>query len=88
MPWAAALAQCLHVLEQTTADIPRTPKSAPWKVAVANYLKQRTQENNGWLAEQLRMAGPVAVSHYVASPRRQRGPGQKFLRYLTAKIKP
>ncbi len=87
MPWAAVLAQCLHVLEPTTADIARPPKSAPWQVAAADYRKQRSQTSNGWQAEQLRMGDAVAVSHYVASLRRQRGPGQKFLHHLTTKVK-
>ena len=85
--WASQLTNCLHVLGKTTAAAKSERKSAPWKVATAAFLKQHTQANNGWLATQLHMGGPVAVSHYVGTLQRQPAhPGNVFLDRLTARI--
>ena len=85
--WASQLTNCLHVLGKTTAAAKSERKSAPWKVATAAYLKEHTQANNGWLATQLHMGSPVAVSHYVGTLHRQPShPGNAFLDRLTTRI--
>jgi len=75
LQWAGLLASCLHVLGKTPADAARDRKSAPWKVAIAAHLKQQTQAGNAWLAEQLHLGTPTAVSQYVGSLHRQ-APGR------------
>ena len=85
--WAKTLAACLNALGKTPSAIAKDPKSSPWKIAVAAYLKQTTQASNGWLADQLVMGGDVAVSHYTATLRRSPGPAQKHLSILTTKLK-
>ncbi len=37
-------------------------KSAPWKVAIAAYLKATTDVSNPWLATQLNMGSPFYVT--------------------------
>jgi len=46
------------------------PKSAAWKVAVAAWMKQRTQANNSWLSAQLGLGAPAAFSRNLTSFRR------------------
>lgn len=81
--WAAALAKGLAVLGKTAADIAGDPKSAAWKVALAARMKQTTQAGNRWLADQLNLGTPVAVSHHVGQLRRGLRPDtEKWLRRL------
>ena len=63
--WAEMLARCLRKLGKSAADIAVDRKSAIWKVSVALRLKETTQASNGWLAEQLHMGRPEAVSVYA-----------------------
>ena len=86
LQWAAALAKCLGVLGKSIADTKQDRKSAPWKVAVALYLKQHTQADNTWLASQLHMGSANAVSHYVGILRSKGGSGQVVLDRLTTRI--
>jgi REP element-mobilizing transposase RayT len=85
--WLSALTVGLKLLGKTRADIEKDRKSAPWKVALATALKGSTQANNRWLAEQLRMGTPVAVSAHVGNWRRSPGPdAEKFDRKLRTLI--
>ena len=70
--WAKALEQALRAVNHTTAEALTERKSAPWKVAVAAHLKATTQVENRWLAAQLHMGSPVAVSHHTGQLRRGR----------------
>lgn len=85
--WAELLARCLRNLGKNTQTIAADRKSAPWKVAVAGLLKTRTQASNAWLAGQLTMGSPVAVSQYVGRMRRQDGPAAKLYTQLSEKTK-
>ncbi len=78
--WENALAAGLAVLGQTRADAAAARKSAPWKVALAAKLKQTTQANNRWLAENLHMGTPVAVSHHTGRLRRGLQPEAENIR--------
>jgi len=42
-----------------------TPKSAPWKIALASWIKRHSSVPNRWLSEQLHMGPPDAVSRYI-----------------------
>jgi REP element-mobilizing transposase RayT len=69
--WRELLERGLRHLGKRSEDIEGDRKSAPWKVALAAWLKQRCQVSNRWLCEQLCMGTPVGVSHHVGLVRRQ-----------------
>lgn len=86
--WRNALRQALRELGKGSAEIESDRKSAPWKVAIAAWLKQRSQVPNRWLCEQLHMGTPVAVSHHTGLLKRDPAhPAAKTLRVLTLNIK-
>lgn len=80
--WQELLERGLRRLDKKREDIEGERKSAPWKVALAAWLKQQTQVSNRWLCDRLRMGTPVAVSHLVGQARRQ--PGHPAVRLLVA----
>jgi hypothetical protein len=63
--WELALEQCMKRLKKTPADIMEEIKSADWKILIAAVLKCKTSATNVWIAEQLNMGVPHAVSRYV-----------------------
>ncbi|MBM3852865.1 MAG: hypothetical protein FJ399_06880 [Verrucomicrobia bacterium] len=79
-------------LGQTRDEIRSTRKSEARKVALAAKLKPITQADNRWLAEQLHLGNPVAVSHHTGQLRRGQRPAAekcwKKLRVLTVKPDP
>lgn len=85
--WEHQLARALKQLGKTRVDMSAERKSAPWKIAVAAYLKQTTQVPNGWIAERLAMGTPVSVSQLVGQARRQPGPVTELLGELTENLK-
>lgn len=68
--WEALFQQALKALGKQEGELRVGLKSAPWKVAVAAYLKERTQTSNPWLAQRLCMQRPVYVSRLVSAARR------------------
>ena len=85
--WQQRLVRCLRHLGKTGEEAATDRKSAPWKVAIAAFLKQTSQVSNRWLCEQLHMGTPVAVSQLVGLARRQGGPAVALLHGLTENIK-
>lgn len=85
--WQEQMERCLRELGKSQADAATERKSAAWKVAIASYLKQKTQATNRWLCEQLHMGTPVSVSQLVGQARRQPGPASELLQVLTENIK-
>ena len=77
--WQRLLDKALRVVSQTAATASRQPKSAPWKIAIATWLKQRTSVSNRWLSERLTMGPPDAVSRYVGECRRSLRPAAQVL---------
>ena len=63
--WELALEQCMKRLKKTPADIMEEIKSADWKILIAAVLKCKTSATNVWIAEQLNIGVPHAVSRYV-----------------------
>jgi REP element-mobilizing transposase RayT len=63
--WEERLAQGLQRLGKTVEQARAEPKSEPWKVALAAWMKQTSQAGNAWLAAHLHMGRPGAVSVYV-----------------------
>jgi len=83
---AALLAKCLDVLGKALADAQPERKLAPWKVALAAYLKQETAAGNAWLAQPLPIVSANAVSHYVAALRHKPKPAHALLHRLITRI--
>lgn len=67
--WREMLEQGAMALGKTLAQATEPPKSAPWKIALAAWVKQHSSVSNGWLGEQLVMGPPDAVSRYVGELR-------------------
>lgn len=72
--WHVRLGDGLKSLQRELSEAAGTPKSAPWKVALAAWLKAHTSVLNRWLSEQLHMGPPDAVSRYVGELRSGKRP--------------
>ena len=86
LQWNTLVLQCLDALGQSSDTAEQDRKSAPWKIAVAAYLKQRTQAGNAWLGARLHLGSANAVSHYLSLQRRNPAACQPFLHLLTTRI--
>jgi hypothetical protein len=82
--WAEAIGRALQVAGKTLADVKAAPKSARWKLAVAAWMKQRTQVGNRWLSEQLDLGAPAALSRNLTGFRRNIAANDKLWRRLIA----
>ena len=69
------LEQGLKALELKRADLEQMPKSAPEKLVLAWWLRQRTTVSLRWLSEQLSMGHWARVSQAISQIRRR--PGRK-----------
>ncbi len=65
--WSEILARGMRFLGKTPATTKTDRKSAPWKVALAGWMKQNTPVTNRWLCEQLHMGTPVSVADQKGS---------------------
>ena len=63
--WEERLEAGIQALRRRLDEAASEPKSAPWKVALATWLKRHTSATNRWLTERLHMGPPDAVSRYV-----------------------
>jgi putative transposase len=63
--WEERLEAGIQALQRRLDQAASEPKSAPWKVALAAWLKRHTSATNRWLTERLHMGPPDAVSRYV-----------------------
>ena len=70
MRWSAALAQGLVALHKSNTDALADPKSSSWKLALAAWLKGRTDVSNTWLATHLHLGTPGAFAHNLTCFRR------------------
>jgi hypothetical protein len=69
LDWRVQLDSGLKQLRRDLSEAAGSPKSAPWKIALAAWLKSNTSVLNRWLSEQLHMGPPDAVSRYVGELR-------------------
>ena len=65
--WEELFQRALVVIGRKESELGTGPKSAPWKVAIATLLKERTQVSNPWLATRLKMDRPAYVSRLVSA---------------------
>jgi putative transposase len=56
---AARLLTILHISKEATVS---SRNSAPWKIPVATFLKDRSGASNDWIARRIGMGSPLAVS--------------------------
>lgn len=68
--WATVLSSVLHLAGIEHTDLQRLPKSTREKIAIAAFMKTRTQASNGWLCHQLHLGHPRAFSHNLTQYRR------------------
>jgi len=68
--WEAALVQGLQILGREKEEVAHGRKSAPWKLALAAWLKARTQATNRWLSVKLNLGVPTSISHNLTRYRR------------------
>jgi hypothetical protein len=75
-------------LEEVLRAVPKeaqleTSKSAPWKVALAAFMKETNDRSNAWLAERLDMGSAFYVSKHVGLLRRNfSGEGGRWFRII------
>ncbi|MGH8018797.1 MAG: transposase [Opitutaceae bacterium] len=87
--WLATLKRCMRVLGRGAPQAQGDAKSADWKVAIAAFMKQRLLGTNQWLAQQLNMGSPFAVSRYAGELEQGKRRGaSKLHATLKAKVKP
>lgn len=65
--WEALVVWALRALNRAESELKEGHKSAPWKVAVAAFMKERSQASNPWLARRLRFGRAKYVSRLVAA---------------------
>jgi hypothetical protein len=63
LQWSEALTALMADAGLHQTQLPGLPKSAPQKLAVAAFMKARTQAPNHWLCQKLHLGHPRALSH-------------------------
>jgi REP element-mobilizing transposase RayT len=81
--WEERLNWAMRVIGKDDSDLDRGPKSEPWKVAVAAFLKQTTQASNPWLAQRMRMGLPAYVSRLAGAAGREPKPSAELRKLRT-----
>ena len=85
--WSNELGRALTALRHAPADTLSSPKSADWKLAIAAWLKTRTQVSNRWLTDNVHLGTPAALSRNLTHYRRHiqsRDPAWKRLTSISA----
>jgi hypothetical protein len=65
--WTAALQRALSRIGKTTDEARVAAKSAPWKLAVAAWLKIHSDASNRWVAAALHLGVPAAASRNLTT---------------------
>ena len=82
--WEAMLDRGLRAAGRSREEAAAARKSAPWKLAVAAWMKSRTQVTNGWLSGQLVVGTPAAFSRNLTHYRRHLEPTDGLWKRLTS----
>jgi putative transposase len=69
--WTQLLQRGLVALGKTLEQAAEAPKSADWKLALAAWMKTRTQAGNAWLSLHLHLGVPAAFSRNLTAYRRR-----------------
>jgi len=71
LQWQDALARALLALKRSERELRNLPKSCRVKLAVAAWMRVRTQASNGWLSRRLGLGAPAALSRNLTTFRRR-----------------
>ncbi len=86
--WRDRLERGSRAAGRSLAQVADAAKSAPWKIALAAWIKAGSSVSNGWLSEQLHMGPPDAVSRYVGELKRGLRPEAKSIfDQITTKVR-
>ena len=66
----STLAELLARAGKTEAEAKDDFKGAPWKIALAAALREKSPASNRWIARRLHMGAPSSVSQYLSAARR------------------
>ena len=80
--WEELLQRGLAAIGKSSGAAGTEPKSAAWKIAVAAWMKTRSQAGNRWLSERLHLGVPAAFSRNLTTFRRQLDPADKLWKRL------
>jgi putative transposase len=83
LKWREALDRALAVVGKTSREIASAAKSAPWKLAVACWLKAHTHASNHWLSQHLNLGHRASVSSNLTRYRRRVQPTDPLWQRLT-----
>lgn len=67
--WEDVLGQALRRQRKTSEDVASAPKGIGWKVEIAARLREECMASNTWIAKQLHMGHPRAVSALLSRRR-------------------
>lgn len=84
LQWQEALTRALEVTKLKGSELASLPKSSPEKLAVAAWMKTRTQASNGWLSQRLALGSPAALSRNLTHYRRSRQATDRLWKQLTS----
>jgi REP element-mobilizing transposase RayT len=86
--WQQQLELGAQVIGSSLAGAANEAKSAPWKIALAAWVKRDSSVTNRWLSERLHMGPPDAVSRYVGEVGLGKRPAAaQILEELTTKVR-
>jgi REP element-mobilizing transposase RayT len=68
--WEALVQVSLRILRKSDSDLLLSSKSARWKLAIAMFLKERTQASSTWLAQRLQVGRPEYLRRLVSAAKR------------------
>ncbi|MEO6992784.1 MAG: hypothetical protein ABI273_04070, partial [Lacunisphaera sp.] len=78
--WEEFFLMGLKIVGRKEDDLADGPQSVDWKVALAVFMKERTQVSNPWLAARLKISSPMYLSRLVSTARRLTHPADDLTR--------
>ena len=70
LQWSEALDSALRQTGRRRSDLADDRKGAPWKIDIAEIMRNSTSATNAWLAHELHMGAPSSVRQYLSDRRR------------------
>lgn len=83
LQWRRAMQRALSIAAKTEHDLQTAQKSAPWKLAIACWIKANTQAPNAWLSSHLALGNRFSCSSNLTRYRRQLQPTDLLWKALT-----
>lgn len=83
--WEQLWQQGLAALGRKEHELSEGTRTVTWKVALAAFLKERSQASNPWIAAKLEVKNPVYISSLVSAMRRGSVPKELALLRLRCK---